>query len=450
MSGSILVPPSALPALSDSAPYVPEESLAREVRGGLFLCGALVFGLGGLAAFLPMAGAVIAPGQVSVASFVRQIGHPTGGIVSEVMVRDGDRVRKGQPLMRLDSTVTQAAAVYTGENVDQLLARAARLTAERDGAAGIAFPQELTRRAHDPNIATLIAQEQRTFDLRRAARQSAAAQLDQRMVQTSADMSAASTKASSLNQQAALINDELEATRKLYEKRYTTLDRLNALERTASSLAADASGARESAVSSAARISELRAQRGAIGADARSSAAAELMDVLGRIAELRRAQAAADDSYDKSVIRAPQAGVVDKMAVRTVGSVVPPGQTILEIVPDDDRMVVEATVTPVDVDQVHEGQAAVVRFSAFSARTTPELKGHVTHVAADRTDDRNAQTAFYRVTVSLDRGELARLGGLRLRAGMPAETFIQTGSRSMLSYILKPLGDQLKRAFREN
>ncbi|WP_374413198.1 HlyD family type I secretion periplasmic adaptor subunit [Novosphingobium colocasiae] len=450
MPNPALVSTATLPAPGPSGAYVPEQRLQSEVRSGLILCGALVFGLGGMAAVLPMAGAVIAPGQVGVASFVRQIGHPTGGVVSDVLVRDGDHVSKGQPLLRLDATVSQAAATYTGENVDQLLARAARLTAERDGAAAIAFPAELTRRAADPDIATLMGQERRTFALRRAARQAAAAQLDQRVTQTAADMSAARTKARSLDDQAALINDELDATRKLYERRYTTLDRLNALERTASSLAADARGAQESAVASSARISELQVQRGAIGADARSNAAGELMDVLGRIAELRRAQAAADDSYDKSVIRAPQAGVVDKLAFRTVGGVVPPGQTVLEIVPDDDRMVVEATVAPVDVDQVHEGQPAVIRFSAFSTRTTPELNGHVTHVSADRTDDRNAQAAFYRVTISLDRGEIARLGGLRLRPGMPAETFIQTGQRSMLSYILKPLSDQLARAFREN
>lgn len=451
MASQIVLHASPLPspAGASEAGYEPERSLRKDLRAGLVLCGTLVIGLGGLAALLPMTGAVIGPGEVMVASHVKEIGHPSGGVVADIMVRDGDHVRKGQPLLRLDTTVSGAAANYTGENVDQLLARAARLTAERDHAGGITFPAELVARKATPEIAGLMAQERRTFELRRAARRAMAAQLGQRIDQTRADVTSASTRAQSYADQAALINDELDATRKLYEKRYTTLDRLNALERSASGLGAEAHGARETAIAGTARIGELRLQMGSIEADARSSAASELMDVFARISELRRAQAAADDSFDRAVIRAPQAGVVDKLAVRTVGGVIPAGQTILEIVPDDDRMVVETTISPVDIDQVHIGQPATVRFSAFSARTTPELKGRVTHVSADRTDDRNTHSAFYRVTVALDKGEISRLGELRLRPGMPAETFIQTGHRTMLSYILKPLADQLARAFRE-
>ncbi|WP_327195027.1 HlyD family type I secretion periplasmic adaptor subunit [Sphingomonas sp. LH128] len=449
MSSEIIIPPPALSRSASATGYEPARSLQNEVRTGLLLCGALVFGLGGLAAFLPMTGAVIGPGEVTMSSHVKEIGHPAGGVVADIMVRDGDHVSKGQPLIRLDSRVSGAAATYTGENVDQLLARAARLTAERDNGADVAFPAELRARANDPNVAALMEQERRTFSLRRDARRSMTAQLGQRINQTAADMASSRTKAQSYAEQATLINDELDATRRLYEKRYTTLDRLNALERSASGLTAEAHGAREAAISGAARIGELRLQMGSVQADARSSAAAELMDVLARISELRRAQVAADDNYARAIIRAPQSGTVDKLAFRTVGGVVPAGQTILELVPDDDRMIVEATVSPVDIDQVHVGQKAILRFSAFSARTTPELNGIVTHVSADRTDDKTTRSAFYRVTVALDKGEIARLGQLRLRPGMPAETFIQTGRRTMLSYILKPLADQLERAFRE-
>lgn len=436
---------------TDASPpsYQPERSLRKEVRTGLILCGALVLGLGGMAAFLPMTGAVIGPGEVTVSTYVKQIGHPSGGVVADIMVRDGDHVAKGQALMRLDSRVTGATADYTGENVDQLLARAARLAAERDGASAISFPAELTERVGNPAIAVLLEQERKTFALRRDARRSMIAQLAQRISQTQADVTSARTKARSYSEQAALITGELDATRRLYEKRYTTLDRLNALERSASGLTAEARSAQEGAVSGVARINELRLQMGSIEAEARSSAAGELMDLFSRISELRRAQVAADDSYDRSIIRAPQAGVVDKLAFRTVGGVIPAGQTILELVPDDENMVVEATVSPTDIDQVRVGQTAVVRFSAFSARTTPELTGTVRHVSADRTEDQASQSAFYRVTVGLDKDQITRLGELRLRPGMPAETFIQTGRRTMLSYILKPLSDQLARAFRE-
>jgi HlyD family secretion protein len=449
VASQIVLPANADALVPAENMYDPADSLHRDVRAGMILCGALVFGLGGMAAFLPMAGAVIGPGEVTVSTYVKEIGHPAGGVVAAIMVRDGDRVKKGQPLMRLDSTVSGATATYTGENVDQLLARAARLTAERDNAAGVDFPPELTRRADDPNIAALMQQERRAFTLRRDARRSMAAQLGQRIAQTQADVSSARTKAQSYADQARLINDELDATRKLYEKRYTTLDRLNSLERSASGLTAEAGAAREGAVSGIARIGELRTQIRSLEADARGTAAAELMDVLGKISELRRAKVAADDSFDRAIIRAPQSGVIDKLAFRTIGGIVPAGQTILELVPDDDTMIVEATISPVDVDQVHAGQKAIVRFSSFSSRTTPELSGRVTHVSADRTDDKTTHSAFYRVTVALDKGEIAKLGALRLRPGMPTETFIQTGRRTMLSYILKPLADQFARAFRE-
>ncbi|MEE4454452.1 HlyD family type I secretion periplasmic adaptor subunit [Novosphingobium resinovorum] len=449
MASDVVIPPDMPPAMPEDGGYEPARSLRRELRAGFILCGALVFGLGGLAALLPMTGAVIGSGEVTVSSYVKEIGHPSGGVIAEIMVRDGDHVRKGQALLRLDSTVSGATATYTGENVDQLLARAARLTAERDGTNGVTFPSELMRRAAEPNIAALMEQERKTFTLRRDARRSMAAQLGQRISQTQAEVASSRTKARSYSDQAILINDELNATRKLYEKRYTTLDRLNSLERSASGLGAEASSAREAAASGTAHIGELRLQMGSLQADARSTAAAELMDVLARISELRRAQVAADDNYDRSVIRAPQAGTIDKLAYRTVGGIVPAGQTILELVPDDDRMIVEATVSPVDVDQVHVGQKAILRFSAFSARTTPELTGTVSHVSADRTDDKTTHSAFYRVTVKLDKDELVKLKDLRLRPGMPAETFIQTSKRTMLSYILKPLADQFFRAFRE-
>lgn len=448
MASSIVIPDQSQ-WLAHTAPYDPATCARRDVRTGFWVCGALVFGLGGLAAFLPMTSAVIGPGEVTVSTYVKEIGHPTGGVIADIMVRDGDRVKQGQPLMRLDTTVSGATANYTGENVDQLLARAARLTAERDDAPEIAFPAELTRRSADPNIANLMREERRTFVLRRDARRAAKAQLGQRISQTRSDVSSARAKARSFTDQAQLINDELAATRELYEKRYTTLDRLNSLQRSASGLSADARSARDGAEAGAARIGELQLQMGSVDADARSSAASELLDVTAKISELRRQKVAADDSYDRAVIRAPQSGVIDKLAYRTVGGVIAPGQTIMELVPDEDRMIVEATISPVDIDQVHAGQKAIVRLSAFSSRTTPELQGTVTHVSADRTDDRTSHSAFYRVTVALSPAEIAKLGDLKLRPGMPAETFIQTGQRTMLRYILKPLGDQLARAFRE-
>lgn len=427
----------------------PVAKLKKSLRQGMIITAVLVFGLGGLAATLPMAGAVIAPGSVSVSTFVKQISHPSGGVVSEILVSDGMHVRQGQALIRLDDTVTGASATYTGENVDQLLARAARLEAERDSSGSITFPQELTSRSGDPIVAELMRSEQLAFQLRRQTRGGLVSQVGKQIAQTQAEIAGYNAQAAGFTRQAKLMNEELEVTRGLYEQRYTTLDRLNALERSSVSLVASAASARTSANAAQARIAQLQAQATSVGQDSRSTAAAELLDVQSRISELRRLKAGADDSFDRSVLRAPQSGVVDKLAIRTIGGVIAPGLPILEIVPDKDRLVVDANLPVADIDQVRVGQKANLRFSAFSARTTPEIVGSVTFVSANRTIEEQTGAAFYRVRIAISPAELRKLGKLKLKPGMPVESFIQTGNRTMLNYLTKPLTDQLMRAFRE-
>jgi HlyD family secretion protein len=430
--------------------YSPEGQLRRGLRRGMLIICVLVLGLGTMAATLPMTGAVIAPGSVSVATFVKQIAHPFGGVVAEVRVRDGDRVSAGQVLLRFDDRVSQANADLTGESLDQLLARSARLIAERDALGRIVFPAILLSRSGDPNIAALMRGEEVAFQLRRAARQGQSRQIEQKIAETNAEIAGLRAQGSSYSQQAELIGQELAVQRGLFEKKYTTLDRLNALERAAVSISASADSARSGAAGAQARIAELRAQAVSLGQEARSAAAGELMEVQARIADLRRQKVAADDAYHRSTIRAPYSGVVDKLVYRTIGAVVPPGDTIMEIVPDRDRLVVEVRLPVTQIDQVREGQAAILRFSAFSAQTTPELRGAVNHVSADRTVEKETGMAYYRATITLSDAELRRLGGLKLRPGMPVEAFVQTEERTMLSYIIRPLRDQLNRAFRES
>lgn len=429
--------------------YEPVAKLKNGLRQGMVITAVLVFGLGGLAATLPMAGAVIAPGSVSVSTFVKQISHPTGGVVSEILVNDGMQVKEGQILVKLDDTVTGASATYTGENVDQLLARAARLVAERDNRAAIAFPKELTSRADDPIVAQLMQSERLAFQLRGQSRGGMVSQLNKRIAETQAEIIGYNAQADSYTRQAKLISDELEVTRELYEQRFTTLDRLNALERSAVSLIANADSARTSANAAQARIAQLQAQAASVGQDSRSTSSSELLEVQARISELRRLKAGADDSFERSVLRAPQSGVVDKLAIRTIGGVIAPGAPILEIVPDKDRLVVDARIAITDADQVRVGQRAALRFSAFSMRTTPEIEGDVAFVSANRTVEEQTGVAYFRVRIDIPPAELSKLGGLKLKPGMPVETFIQTGNRTMLNYLIKPLSDQLMRAFRE-
>lgn len=426
-----------------------ERGLSKLVRLGFAAIGLLILGFGALVAFLPMAGAVIAPGEIAVETHVKEISHPFGGVASEILVREGDRVKKGQVLIRLDSTVSGAAAQFTGVNLDQLLAREARLRAIQSNATTVTFPDELLQKGDDPQVAAIMEDERRSFRLVQAARVDELRQLGQRIAQAGAGIGAQASRAQAYGRQEELVREELEQTRQLYEGRLTTLDRLNALERAAVGVRADLASARSGVVEGRARIGEFEAQMAAVRSSARSEAAIELGQVRNLIAELRKDEAAVSDQNDRTMIRAPQDGIVDKLAVRTVGSVVPAGEILLEIVPVDDRLVVKAQVRTTDIDQVGESQPAYLRFTALSMRTTPELEGTITRVAVDRTIDRTTNVAFYSATVSIPKAELHKLGDTRLAVGMPVEVFIQTGERTMLQYILRPLADQMEHALRE-
>ena len=441
--------PGALKPIDGDFSRQAEQGLSRLVRFGLAAVAVLVFGIGGLIALLPMAGAVIAPGEVTVETHVKEISHPFGGVVADIFVQDGDHVEKGQVLIRLDDTVSGAVAEYTGLGLDQLLAKAARLRAVQSGAAGVTFPEELTRRAAEPEIQALLEDERRSFALVRQARADRVRQLRAQVAQARAQIATYASQAQAYARQGELVREELAQTRQLYENRLTTLDRLNALERAAVGVEAQHAAAQSGTAQAQARIGELQVQIAGVGSVARSEAALELAQVQAAISDLRKAEVAASDQNDRTAIRAPQDGIVDKLQVQTVGSVVPAGEPLMVIVPDADRLVVRAQVRVTDIDSVAVGQPAHLRFTALNMRTTPELEGKVTRVAADRSTDRATNAAFYSVTVSIPDDEFRKLEEARLSVGMPVEVFIQTQQRTILQYIVRPLSDQLKRALKE-
>lgn len=427
-----------------------ETALARNLKVGLWLVAGVVFGLGGLAATLPMAGAIVAAGEVTVESHVKRIGHPTGGVIADILAHDGDHVRAGQAVMRLDSTVSGANAAMNKENVDQLRARQARLIAERDGLSSIAFPSVLTTRTADPVVAALLTEEAHVFALRRDTKSSEATQLAQRIRQADAEIAGYEAQVQSLKGQSGFIDQELVAARALWEKRYTTLQRLSALERTAVGLRGAEASLHTQQAQTRAKIAEIRQQVIALDQEARSRAGTELSEVESRLNDLQQRKVAADDANERNIIRAPHDGVIDRLAYTTIGGVVPAGVTIMNLVPDGDRLVVRARIRPADIDQVAQGEGAELRFSAFNMRTTPQIKGVVQRVSADLVTDEKSGTGYYTAEIGIAPTELRRLGGLKLRSGMPVEAFVQTGERTMLNYIVKPLADQFQRAFREN
>jgi len=441
----------ALPHAGDGRPGdggAPALMLAQTMRRARFLLAATVLGLAIPLALIPIQGAVIAAGDITVSTEVKKIAHPRGGTIAAIAAHNGMRVAAGQVLMRLDTNVTGANAAMAVESIDQLAARAARLRAERDALAAIPFPADLVARSADPAVAQALAEERRAFALGRSALAGQRAALLAQITQAARASADYRTQADVYRQQGVLIAEEREATERLWEKRYTTLQRRNELARAAVGLTGNVASAEGQASQLGSHIGELRQQLIVLEQDARRQAGADLSQVEARLIELRQGKIVADDANDRNTIRAPYAGVVDKLAFTTIGGVIPAGETIMEIVPDHDPLRVTARIQPSEVDKVTTGQKVTIRLSAFNARTTPELNDHITRVAADRTVDPTHGLAYYTVEAEFDRGEVARLGGLKLRAGMPAEAFIQTGSRTILSYLTKPLADQFARTFR--
>lgn len=440
--------PPMLPEGQTAPAYDPVRSARRQLRIALIAIVALVLGFGVAGTLIPIGGAVIAPGQVGVKTRIKRIAHPAGGVISEILVENGEVVRKGQVLMRFDDRVTGADATYSSLSVDQLLAQRARLEAERLGAGTINFPAELVNGG--PGAQKAMADERKLFLIRRTEQAGLIAQLQSRVRQYEQQIGAYRAQIAALNKQTALIDPERKGVNDLWEKGLVTISRRNQLERTAADLQGSVGSLQANIASTEARIGEAREQAIQLAETRRSEAGIQLADINNTLNQQQVRSVSAVDAQDRSVLRAPYDGVVDKLAFNTIGGVVRPAEVIMEIVPDSDELLVEAGVSPNDIDQVRVGQKARIRFTGLNSTATPEIRGEVTVVAADRTTDAEGKQSYYPVRVSISDAEMRRYPEVRLRPGVPAEVFIETGNRSMISYITKPLRDQFERAFRDN
>jgi HlyD family secretion protein len=409
----------------------------------------LAGGLGSWAATTELAGAVIASGVLVVETNVKQVQHPTGGVVNELRVRDGSRVKGGDVVVRLDDTTTRANLAIVVKSLDELAARQARLEAERDDDEKIDFPAGLLARKTDPDVARIISSEQILFELRQKARLGQKAQLRERIAQLQDEIVGLTGQAEAKKNEVDLIHEELKGVRELWDKRLVSVQRRMALEREAVRLAGERGQLIASIAQAKGKTAEIKLQILQLDQSLRSEVAKELREIQGKVAELVERRVAAEDQVMRVEIRAPQDGVVHELAVHTVGGVVAPGQQLMVIVPEADRLTVEAKLPPQSIDQVSLGQRAALRFAAFNQRTTPEINGVVTVVSADISQDQKTGTTYYVVRVGMPPEEIARLNGLKLVAGMPVDAFIQTGDRTVMSYLVKPLQDQITKAFRE-
>ena len=405
--------------------------------------------VGGWAGTTQLSGALIASGSIVVDSNVKKVQHPTGGVVGELRVRDGDRVKAGDIVARLDQTVTRANLAIITKGLDELGARKARLTSERDAADVIVFPDQLTNRASDPEVAQTIEGERRLFELRRSARLGQKAQLREQAAQLQEEIVGLTAQQRAKRREVELINRELEGVRELFKKNLIPLSRLTQLEREATRLEGEQAQLIAAVAQAKGKIAEIALKVIQIDQDLSSEVAKEMREIDGKIGEFVERKIAAEDQLQRVDIRAPQDGTVFQLSVHTIGGVISPGEAIMLIVPDADSLTVEAKVNPQDIEQVQLNQKAVLRFPAFNTATTPEIDGEVSRISADISSDQRTGQSYYVIRISIHPDELARLGKGKLVPGMPVECFIQTGERTVISYLLKPLRDQLMRTFRE-
>ena len=409
----------------------------------------LFIAIGGWAVTTEFSGAVIAPGQLMVDSNVKKVQHLTGGVVGELRVRDGVRVKAGDVLVRLDDIQTRANLAIVSKALDELSARQSRMEAERDNADAVVFPRDLLDRIDNTDVERAITGELRQFETRRTTRDGQKAQLKERIAQLTQEITGYDAQIASKNNQIEWIGKELAGVRDLWERKLVPYIRLSALEREKNRLEGERGQLIASIAQARGKMTEIDLQITQIDQDMRTEVGRELADIRSRTAELVEKKVAAQDMLQRIDIRAPQDGVVHQLAVHTVGGVIASGEQIMLIVPEADTLTVEVKVQPQDIDQLHLGQTTIVRLSAFNQQTTPELSGVISRVSADISEDARSGMRFYAVRVSVPESEVVRLVSLKLVPGMPADVFIQTSPRTVMSFLIRPLWDQIGRAFRE-
>lgn len=424
-------------------------SMRTHVIVGLVALGVLIGGVGGWTTTTELSGAVVAPGLLVVENDVKKVQHPTGGVIGEILVQNGQRVHAGDVVVRLDETVTRANLAIVVKSLNELDARKGRLEAERDGVDEVVYPPSLLAQSDDPEIKHLMTAETRLFELRRLARQGQKAQLMERISQLDEEIAGLTGQSGSKRREIGFVRQELTGVRDLWEKKLVPINKVMTLEREAERLDGESNQLAASAAQAKGKKTETALQIIQIDQDLRSDVAKELREIQAKAVELVERKVAAEDQLKRIDIRAPQNGLIHQLAVHTIGGVIGASEILMLVVPEDDALNVEVKVSPNDIDQVRVGQQAMLRFSAFSQRTTPEINGVVNRVSADISEDPKSSATYYVSRIVMPKDELLRLGNLRLVPGMPVETYIKTESRTMASYLIKPLHDQIMKAFRE-
>ncbi len=413
----------------------------------------VVLALGGAgywSATSALQGAVIAPATIVTETFSKRVQHKEGGIVAEILVRDGDRVTEGQNLVTLDATDVQSELSVIDAASDELRVKQARLEAQRDGNNDILLSDDVKKRLDDPAFAQIFQGQMKLLVSTVQGEIGRKAQLRKQMGQLDDQIKGLDAQISSRRKQAAIVVKELAKLRSLQKEGLVQTSRVLSAERDAATIEGEIGQLGGNLAAAQSRIGEIELQMLQLEDDRRSEALTELRDVEAKIAELAPRRISVAAKLRQLVIKSPITGTVYQLAVNTRGGVIGAGETLMLIVPEAEQLELQAQVMPNDVDQVHQGQKAQIRFPGLDARTTPEIFAEVKNVAGDvsRTDAQSLP--FYSVRLVIPLEELKKLGEGKLRPGMGAEAFIQTESRSPLSYLVKPLIDQITHAMRES
>ncbi|MGZ2403290.1 HlyD family type I secretion periplasmic adaptor subunit [Rhizobium ruizarguesonis] len=426
-----------------------KRSLNRHVAVVGVLSIALVCGIGGWAATTELSSAVIGEGVIVVDGDVKKIQHLTGGIVSELLVAENDHVTAGQVLIRLDGTTTRANLSIVESTLAQLYARRARLKAERIGAESFEVEENITDLTSSTSAQKLLDGEQKLFDSRRSALIGMKSQLASRKDQLAEQVKGLVVQINATNDSLGLIEEELGGIDVLYKKGLVTLQRLNQLKRARADLQGNSGQEIAAKAEAEGKAIEIDRQSIQLDEDRRSEIAKDLTDVEAQIAEYEERRGTALDQLHRLDITAPLTGRVHELSVHTVNGVIDPGQTLMLVVPENNELTVEAKVATRDIDQVHVGQSVDVRFSAFDQRTTPDVSGEITSIAPDIVKDERTGISYYPLRVKPKPESIARMKTIKLYPGMPAEVFIKIGDRTVISYLTKPLTDQMQHVFRQ-
>jgi HlyD family secretion protein len=425
-------------------------AIRRYMIWGTLFAGGLVISIAIWAFTATISGAVIAGGSLTVLSDVKVIQPPAAGVVTKINVQNGQRVKAGEALIVLDETVAKANLAVAETSLIELEARRSRLIAERDGRSSITFDTPSFESLTPETISDIQSNEIRLFKLRRNTYDGRKAQLDEQIAQLK-DQSAGYARQVDANAiQRKFIGQELDSARALWEKQLVTLARVSSLEREAARLDGEQGRLQAAIAELAGKTAELKLAILQVDKELLSEVALELRDVESKILQLEEQRVAAKDQLEKLVLFAPQDGIVHQMKVSTIGGVVAMGDVLMSIVPTADRLVVEAKISPLDIDQVRIGSEARIMFPAFNQRITPELAGTVDYVSADTSQDQKTGAVFYSSRIGVSDEEMSKLRDFSLVPGMPVEVFIKTGDRRVVSILTKPVMDQLNRAFRQD